>query len=87
MPLVRRFKVATPKSLSKLRCPVFYLSYNSDPMGNPWKDAIGEAVRLLRGHEYGIRQPRDLWPAWRDVMSHLQQRPDLVPEGTPVNSR
>ena len=56
-------------------------------MGNPWKDAIGEAVRLLRGHGYDIRRPRDLWPAWRDVMSHVQQRLDLVAEGTPVNSR
>ena len=60
------------KSLGGAQYPVFYLEYNPDPAGNPWRDTIGIAVRFLKGREYAITRPRDLWLAWRDVMSRLR---------------
>ncbi len=52
-------------------CPVFYLNYNVDPDGNPWRDAIGSIVKLWKGVEYTITRPRDLFLAWNAVMSRI----------------
>lgn len=51
--------------------PVFYMNYNLDPQGVPWRDAIGSAVKYLKGVEYTINRPRDLWNAWGDIMSRI----------------
>jgi len=51
--------------------PVFYLNYNANPLSNPWRDAIGRVVKQLRGFEYTISRPRDLFNAWSDIMSRL----------------
>jgi hypothetical protein len=48
--------------------PVVYLSYNSDPQGNPWQDTISEAVKALRGRTYTIDFPSDLEAAWRSLL-------------------
>jgi len=64
---------------------VFYLSYNSDTINKPWTDAIGKAVRFLRGREYMITRPQDMWIAWHDLMSRLPRGRDLV-AATPPNS-
>jgi hypothetical protein len=58
-------KVAPPEY------PVFYMNYNFNPQNNPWRDAIGNAVRFFKGQEYTISRPRDLWFAWRDIMSKI----------------
>ena len=54
-----------------LSYPVFYMNYNLTPVENPWRDAIGDVVKRLRGFEYTIARPRDLWNAWSDIMSHI----------------
>ncbi len=51
--------------------PVFYMNYNLNPQGNPWRDAIGNAVKHLKGYEYTISRPRDLWVAWSEIMARI----------------
>jgi hypothetical protein len=53
--------------------PVFYMNYNLMPNQNPWRDSIGNVVKKLRGYEYTISRPRDLWTAWSDIMGHLSK--------------
>lgn len=57
--------------LGPLDYPVFYMNYNLHPQANPWRDAIGNAVKRLKGYEYTISLPRDLWFAWSEIMSHI----------------
>ncbi len=59
------------KKVADVEYPVFYMNYNLDPQGVPWRDAIGNAVKFLRGTEYTIARPRDLWNAWGDIMSRI----------------
>ena len=59
------------KKVSDVEFPVFYMNYNLDPQAIPWRDAIGNAVKYLRGIEYTIARPRDLWNAWGDIMSRI----------------
>jgi hypothetical protein len=51
--------------------PVFYMNYNLNPAANPWRDAIGNVVKRLRGYEFTITRPHDLWAAWSEIMSHI----------------
>jgi hypothetical protein len=57
--------------LGPLDYPVFYMNYNLHPQANPWRDAIGNAVKRLKGYEYNISFPRDLWFAWSEIMSRI----------------
>jgi len=59
------------KALENISYPVFYMNYNLEPQRNPWRDAIGSAVKKLRGYEYTISRPKDLWTAWSDIMSRI----------------
>jgi len=59
------------KKVADVEYPVFYMNYNLDPQGVPWRDAIGNAVKYLKGIEYDIARPRDLWNAWGDIMSRI----------------
>jgi len=59
------------KQLENLTYPVFYMNYNLYPQANPWRDAIGTAVKRLRGVEYTISRPRDLWIAWSDIVARI----------------
>jgi len=59
------------KELTNVAYPVFYLNYNLSPTLNPWRDPIGNIVKRLRGYEYTITRPRDLWTSWSDVMSRI----------------
>ena len=59
------------KKVAEVEFPVFYMNYNLDPQAVPWRDAIGNAVKYLRGVEYTIARPRDLWNAWGDIMSRI----------------
>jgi hypothetical protein len=59
------------KPLENINYPVFYMNYNLEPQRNPWRDAIGNAVKKLRGYEYTISRPKDLWSAWSDIMSRI----------------
>lgn len=59
------------KDIAGVSFPVFYMNYNLMPQQNPWRDSIGTVVKRLRGYEYTISRPRDLWNAWTDIMSHI----------------
>jgi hypothetical protein len=61
----------TLKQLSDVKFPVFYMNYNANPQMNPWRDAIGNAVRILKGAEYTISRPRDLFFAWSEIMGRI----------------
>lgn len=59
------------KQVESINFPVFYMNYNLYPQANPWRDAIGNTVKKLRGYEYTISRPRDLWVAWTDIVSRI----------------
>ena len=59
------------KDVAGIPCPVFYMNFNLNPAQNPWRDSIGNVVKKLRGYEYTITRPRDLWASWSDIMSHV----------------
>ena len=59
------------KDLASVPYPVFYMNYNLSPVQNPWRDPIGNVVKRLRGYEYTITRPRDLWTSWSDIMSRI----------------
>jgi hypothetical protein len=59
------------KQLSDVKFPVFYMSYNLNPAANPWRDAIGNAVKYLKGMEFTISRPRDLFFAWSEIMGRI----------------
>lgn len=61
----------TLKQLSDVKFPVFYMNYNANPQVNPWRDAIGNAVRFVKGAEYTISRPRDLFFAWTEIMGRI----------------
>jgi len=53
--------------------PVFYMNYNLNPQLNPWRDSIGNAVRLFKGVEYSISRPKDLWRAVTEIVTRVVQ--------------
>jgi hypothetical protein len=59
------------KELTNVSYPVFYMNYNLRPDQNPWRDPIGNIVKRLRGYEYTITRPRDLWTSWSDIMTRI----------------
>lgn len=59
------------RQLGDVRFPVFYMNFNLNPQANPWRDAIGSAVRLLKGSEFTITRPRDLFFAWTEIMGRI----------------
>ncbi len=61
----------TLKQLSDVKFPVFYMNYNLNPQANPWRDAIGSAVKALRGAEFTIARPRDLFFSWSDIVGRI----------------
>jgi hypothetical protein len=74
------------KQLENMTAPVFYMNYNLYPQANPWRDAIGTAVKKLRGYEYTISRPRDLWVAWTDIVSRIIKQKSGTP-GAPLSSQ
>ena len=61
------------KDIAAVSFPVFYMNYNLTPNQNPWRDSIGTVVKRLRGYEYTISRPRDLWVAWSEIMGHISK--------------
>ncbi len=51
--------------------PVFYMNYNLNPQVVPWKDSISRTVKLLKGTEYTITRPRDLWFSVTEMVSRI----------------
>ncbi len=61
----------TLKQLSDVKFPVFYMNYNLNPQANPWRDAIGNVVKAVRGAEFTIARPRDLFFSWTDIVGRI----------------
>ncbi|MCL4402547.1 MAG: acetyltransferase [Acidobacteria bacterium] len=61
----------TLREVGEPQFPVFYMNYNLNPQSNPWRDAIGNAVKYFKGSEYTISRPRDLFFAWTEIMSRI----------------
>ncbi len=59
------------KQFADANHPVFYMNFNLYPQQVPWRDAIGNAVKHLRGFEYTISRPKDLWTAWTDIVGRI----------------
>jgi hypothetical protein len=61
----------TLKQLADVKFPVFYMNYNLNPQANPWRDAIGSTVKALKGAEFTIARPRDLFFSWTDIVGRI----------------
>ena len=61
----------TLRQLADVKFPVFYMNYNLNPQANPWRDAIGSAVKALKGAEFTIARPRDLFFSWADIVGRI----------------
>jgi hypothetical protein len=66
------------KEIGNIGYPVFYMNYMLVAPGAwgdapAWRDAIGNVVKRLRGVEYTISRPRDLWAAWVDIMGRISK--------------
>jgi hypothetical protein len=59
------------KQIGDLKFPVFYMNYNVNPQANPWRDSIGVAVKALKGAEFTISRPRDLFFAWTEIIGRI----------------
>jgi hypothetical protein len=59
------------KQIGDLHFPLFYMNYNLNPQATPWRDAIGTAVKYLKGAEYTITRPRDLFFVWSEIMGRI----------------
>jgi hypothetical protein len=59
------------KQMGDVKFPVFYMNYNLNPQANPWRDAIGSAVKALKGTEFTISRPRDLFFAWSEIIGRI----------------
>jgi hypothetical protein len=61
----------TLREIGELNYPVFYMNYNLYPQAVPWNDTISKAVKFLKGYEYTISKPRDLWFAVTEMVSKI----------------
>jgi len=61
----------TLKQLAEVKTPVFYMNYSLNPQANPWRDAIGSTVKYLKGIEYTISRPRDLFFSWTEIVGRI----------------
>jgi hypothetical protein len=59
------------KQIGDVTFPVFYMNYNANPQAVPWRDAIGVAVKHLKGAEFTISRPRDLFFVWTEIMGRI----------------
>jgi hypothetical protein len=59
------------REIGDVQYPVFYMNYNLYPQLVPWNDTISRAVRFMKGYEYTISKPRDLWFAVTEMVSRI----------------
>jgi hypothetical protein len=69
--LPERVPAETLRHIGEPAYPVFYMNYNLYPQAVPWRDSIGDAVKSLKGQEYTISRPRDLWFAVSEIVSRI----------------
>ncbi|MDZ7639003.1 MAG: acetyltransferase [Bryobacterales bacterium] len=56
----------------EVQFPLFYVNYNLNPRENPWRDAIGHAVKYYRGAEFTVYRPQDLYQAVRKMFTEIE---------------
>lgn len=61
----------TLRQVGEVSYPVFYMNYNPNPQQTPWRDTISHAVKQLKGQEFTIARPRDLWFAVSEMVSRV----------------
>jgi hypothetical protein len=71
------------KQFTFLDAPLFYMNYNLYPQAAPWRDAIGHAVKFLRGAEYTITRPRDLWYSVSEMIGQIAKAKSHRTSGQP----
>ena len=62
------------RGVGPVAMPVFYMNYNLSPQTSPWRDAIGHAVKFMRGVEYTISRPRDLWYSVSEMVTQIAKQ-------------
>jgi hypothetical protein len=77
----------TLKHLSDVKTPVFYMNYNLNPQVNPWRDAIGYAVKAAKGSEFTISRPRDLFFSWTEIITRIVKSKFSRTSGGPAASQ
>lgn len=56
----------------EVRCPIFYFSYVADPIGEPFQDSIGTALKTYKTtSEYTITRPHDMGVAISHLLSWI----------------
>ncbi len=65
------------RGVGPVNMPVFYMNYNLTPQASPWRDSIGHAVKFLRGVEYTISRPRDLWYSVSEMVTQIAKQRTL----------
>ena len=59
------------RKVGEVDYPIFYMNYILNPQATPWRDTIGNAVKSLKGIEFTITRPRDLWYAVSDMVGRV----------------
>jgi hypothetical protein len=59
------------RRIGDIECPVFYVNYNPNPQQVPWRDSISHAVRVMKGTEFTVSRPRDLWYTTSEMLSRI----------------
>jgi hypothetical protein len=59
------------RRIGEIECPVFYVNYNPNPQAVPWRDSISHAVRVMKGTEFTVSRPRDLWYTTSEMLSRI----------------
>ncbi len=70
------------RQIGDLNYPVFYMNYNLYPQAVPWSDTISKAVKFMKGQEYTISRPRDLWFAVSEMVSRIAKWKQVRRSGT-----
>ncbi|MDZ4798981.1 MAG: acetyltransferase [Bryobacteraceae bacterium] len=70
------------RQIGDLNYPVFYMNYNLYPQAVPWNDTISKAVKFMKGQEYTISRPRDLWFAVSEMVSRIVKWKQVRRSGT-----
>ena len=81
------FSDETLKQLADVKTPVFYMNYNLNPQVNPWRDAIGNAVKAAKGSEFTISRPRDLFFSWTEIITRIVKSKFSRTSGAPATSQ
>jgi hypothetical protein len=59
------------------KIPIFHLEYDSGT-GPQFRDPISSIVKRLRGTEYAISRPSDIFDAWSDIVSRIQRSKQIL---------